>query len=135
MRNASERKDIRRAEKLAAEQERKRIEFVVAAMDTAPGRAWFHQLLSNCAIFDGSFTGDALVEAFTKGQRNIGLMIYNDIVSNCPDSFVQMMREANIQEILNDRRSADAQHSGSPDGDGGIEGCKPDDDDFDGDTV
>jgi hypothetical protein len=117
-RNASERKDIRRAEKLAAEIERARLEFVVAAMGTQQGRTWFHALLSACSIFDGTFTNDALLEAFTKGQRNIGLMIYNDIVGNCPDSFVLMMKEAKIQEIVNDRRNTN-ERPGSSDGDGG----------------
>ena len=105
MRNASERKDIRRAEKISAEFERQRVDFVVAAMGTKQGRAWFHNLLAACAIFDGSFSGDALLEAFIKGQRNIGLMVYNDIVGNCPDHFVTMMNEANIKEIANDRRN------------------------------
>lgn len=123
MRNASERKDIRRAEKLAAETERARVEFVVAAMSTLPGRTWFHSLLSVCGIFDGTFSGDALLEAFSKGQRNIGLIIYNDIVGNCPDSFVQMMKEASIQEIVNDRRDAD-ELPGSEDADGGDPGSE-----------
>lgn len=105
MRNAAERKDIRQYEKFAKVKEQARIDFVVAAMSTTQGRAWFHGLLSGCGIFDGSFSGDALLEAFTKGQRNIGLMIYNDIVSNCPDSFVLMMKEANIEEQVNARRS------------------------------
>jgi hypothetical protein len=105
MTNAAQRKSIREAEKFAAETERARVEFVVAAMDTKQGRAWFHNILSVCGIFDGSFSGDALLEAFTKGQRNIGLMIYNDIVTHCPDQFVQMMREATIQEIVYDRRT------------------------------
>lgn len=117
MRNASERKDIRRLEKFAAEAERARIEFVVAAMDTRQGRAWFYNLLAVCSIFDGSFTGDALLESFTKGQRNIGLMVYNDIVSNCPDAFVMMMKEAKIQEQVNERRAeSDNASAGSPDG-------------------
>lgn len=105
MRNASERKDIRRLEKLSAENERARIEFVVAAMGTKQGRSWFLNLLSLCSIFDGTFTNDALLEAFTKGQRNIGLMVYNDIVTHCPDDFVRMMKESAIQELTNDRRS------------------------------
>lgn len=105
MRNASERKDIRRAEKLAAEIERKRIEFVVAAMSSPQGRAWFHNLLADCHIFSDPFTGEALFEAYSKGERNVGLKLYLDIVTNCPDSFVQMMREASIQETLNDRRA------------------------------
>lgn len=122
MRNASERKDIRRAEKLAAETERKRIEFVVAAMDTPQGRAWFHDFLSRCHVFADPFTGEALFEAYSKGERNIGLAVYLDIVTNCPDAFVQMMREASIQETLNDRRAEsesgsdpDDEYSGGPD--------------------
>lgn len=111
--NAAERKSIRRAEKAAAEIERARIEFVVAAMSTTQGRVYFHNLLSACSIFDGSFSGDALVEAFTKGQRNIGLMIYNDIVTHSPDEFVLMMKEAQIQEVINDRR-LDADSDGDP---------------------
>ncbi len=126
MRNASERKDIRRAEKFAAEQERARVEFVVDAMSRKTGRAWFHDLLVRCAIFDGTFTGDPHLEAFTKGQRNIGLMIYNDIVTHCPDHFVQMMREASIQETLNDRRSTADERSVEPDPDGGDSGSELD---------
>lgn len=122
MRNAANRKSIRLAEKFAAETERSRIEFICAAMSTKQGRAWFHSLLATCSIFDGSFSGDALLEAFTKGQRNIGLTIYSDIVTNCPDSFIQMMREASIQEQLNDRREpdpADDEFTGGEDDDGG----------------
>jgi hypothetical protein len=129
MRNASERKDIRRLEKLSAENERARIEFVVAAMGTKQGRSWFLNLLSLCSIFDGTFTGDALLESFTKGQRNIGLMVYNDIVTHCPDDFVRMMKESAIQELTNDRRSepnpddsddsaADGEYTGGEDGNG-----------------
>jgi len=113
MRNAAEREDIRRAEKAAAEAERSRLEFVFAAMSTKQGRVYFHSLLASCSIFDGSFSGDALLEAFTKGQRNIGLMIYNDIVTHCPDYFVLMMKEANIQELTDDRR---AEHPDDADG-------------------
>lgn len=130
MRNAAERKDIRKAEKLAGEIERKRIDFVVAAMSTTQGRAWFHELLVRCNIFDGTFTGDSHLEAFTKGQRNIGLMIYNDIVANCPDHFVTMMKEANIQEIVYDRR--DASPADGDDLDGTADGEYPGSEDANG---
>lgn len=106
-RNASERKDIRRYEKAAKLEEQARINFVVAAMSTSAGRTYFRNLLASCHIFADPFTGDALLEAYSKGERNIGLHIYNDIVSNCPDYFVMMMKEANIQEIVNERRDDD----------------------------
>ena len=105
MRNASQTKDIRRAEKAYVERERDRINFIVAAMTTSAGRTYFHELIASCRIFADPFSGDALVEAYNKGQRNIGLQLYNDIVTNCPDSFVTMMKEASIKEITDARRS------------------------------
>lgn len=111
MRNASERKDIRRYEKQAKLRETNRINFIVAAMSTPTGRVWFHDFLSACHIFADPFTGDALVEAYSKGERNVGLKVYNDIVSNCPNYFIDMMKEANIAEQVNDRLDSD----GNPD--------------------
>ena len=107
MRNASERKDIRRYEKQAKLRETNRINFIVAAMSTPAGRVWFHDFLSACHIFADPFTGDALVEAYSKGERNVGLKVYNDIVSNCPNYFIDMMKEANIAEQVNDRLDSD----------------------------
>lgn len=111
MRNASERKDIRRYEKAAKLRETNRINFIVAAMSTPAGRVWFHDFLSACHIFADPFTGDALVEAYSKGERNVGLKVYNDIVSNCPNYFIEMMKEANIAEQVNDRLDS----AGEPD--------------------
>ena len=107
MRNASERKDIRRYEKQAKLRETNRINFIVVAMSTPAGRVWFHDFLSACHIFADPFTGDALVEAYSKGERNVGLKVYNDIVSNCPNYFIDMMKEANIAEQVNDRLDSD----------------------------
>lgn len=122
MRNAAERKDIRRAEKASEFAESQRVRFLCAAMDTVEGRRWFHDLLARCRIFADPFSGDALVEAYSKGERNIGLQIYNDIVTNCPQSFIAMMKEASIKEITDARRSeSDADESdpyASPDSDG-----------------
>lgn len=125
MRNAAQRKDIRLAEKASASAERARIDFIVAAMSTQQGRAWFHQLLVSCSLFADPYTGEALLDNFVKGQRNIGLSIYNDIVSHCPDQFVVMMKEATIQEELYERRSesepddadgtSDAEYAGGSD--------------------
>jgi hypothetical protein len=114
-------------EKASAEAERARVDFLVAAMSTSAGRAWFHDLLAKCTIFDGSFSADALLEAFAKGQRNIGLQVYNDIVSNCPDYFVLMMKEANVKEIVNERRADIDELDGSEDGDGDDSGSGDDD--------
>lgn len=111
MYNATNRKDIRKAEKVAEVENQRRINFIVAAMSTAEGRIWFHDLLSRCHIFADPFTGDALLEAYSKGERNVGLQIYSDIVTHCPDYFVTMMKEASIRELTNARRSESADES------------------------
>jgi len=119
VRNASERKDIRRYEKQAKLRETNRINFIVAAMSTAAGRIWFHDFLVACHIFADPFTGDALVEAYSKGERNVGLKVYNDIVQNCPNYFIDMMKEAKLAEQVNERLDDDDGNSGEPDADDG----------------
>jgi hypothetical protein len=129
MRNASQRKDIRRAEKFAEEQETKRINFIVAAMSTEAGRAWFHDILSLCHVFRSDYIEDPRLDARIGGERNIGLILYNSIVTHCPDYFVLMMKEATILEKVNERRaesddadddeSAGDEYAGSEDSDGG----------------
>lgn len=117
MYDASNRKDIRRAEKEARQAEISRIDYLKYAMSVPIGRAWFHDFLEACHLFSDPFTGDPLREAYTKGERNVGLLIYSDIVAHCPDDFIKMMKEANARRIERDiraSRSAAAEHSGSP---------------------
>lgn len=102
MYNASDRKDIRRAEKEAAAAESERLGYLKAAMTVPQGRQWFHDLLEACHLFSDPFTGDPLREAYSKGERNVGLLIYSDIVTHCPDDFVKMMKEAHGRRLSND---------------------------------
>ena len=82
--NASSRKDIRRAEKEAVIDETMRIDFLRAAMSTTQGRAFFHDFLEFCHLFADPFTGDALIEAYRKGERNVGLRTFADLLAHCP---------------------------------------------------
>lgn len=104
MYDASNRKDIRRAEKLARAAELARVEFIRAAMSTLQGRAWFHHLLSFCNIFRTTFADEPTRTAFNEGGRNVGLMVYNDILQNIPDQFVRMMQEAHERELTSEQR-------------------------------
>lgn len=92
--DASNRKDIRRAEKAEAARELARVNFICAAMSRVEGRAWFHQLLTSCHIYHSSFTGDAAWDDFHCGERNIGLSILADIHAHCVDEYMLMIKEA-----------------------------------------
>lgn len=98
MYDASNRKDIRKAEKEARQVELGRIEWLRSALSSTGGRSWFHNILSDCHLFSDPFTGQALREAFLKGERNIGLRIFADIVNYCPDQYILMMRESNARD-------------------------------------
>ena len=107
MYNAASRKDIRRAEKASELLEKNRLAFIKAAMGTIEGRVFFHDLLAFCHLFSDPFTGDALREAYSKGERNVGLKLFSDITTHCPDYYISMMREAQIKDLTNERRDDD----------------------------
>jgi hypothetical protein len=112
--DASNRKDIRRAEKAARQAELARIEFLRSALSSIGGRSFFHNILCVCHLFSDPFTGDALREAFLKGERNIGLQLFSDIVSHCPDQYLLMMKESNARDS-----AFSTERTGGQDSDGG----------------
>lgn len=127
--DASNRKDIRRAEKAARIAEAERINYLKAAMSTAAGRNWFCDLLEACHLFSDPFTADPLREAYSKGERNVGLRLFSDIIAHCPDYYILMMREANarrIESAILDARDASPELSGGTDAGWDTEGSDAD---------
>lgn len=125
MYDASNRKDIRRAEKDARQAEIARLDYLKAAMSTWQGRAWFFDFLEFCHCFSDPFTGDALREAYQKGERNVGLRLFSDIIAHCPDDYVLMVKEENGRRIERDiiaNRAAAAERAGSSDSGWDVEG-------------
>lgn len=130
MYDASNRKDIRRAEKAARQAEISRVEYLQAAMSVPQGRAWFYELLEFCHIFNDPFTGDALAEAYRKGERNVGLRLFSDIIAHCPDDYIKMVKEENgrrTERTVADNRTAAAEQPGSEDPGWDLEGRVGDD--------
>ncbi|SRR6266702_1601579 len=117
MYDASNRKDIRKAEKDARQAEITRINYLQAAMSHWQGRQWFYDLLEFCHCFNDPFTGEALTEAYRKGERNVGLRIFADIVAHCPDDYIKMVKEENGR-----RTESATERSRSEDADRGDQG-------------
>jgi len=104
--DASSRKDIRAAEKASERLANDRLQFLRAALDTREGRAWFYHFLADCHLFSDPFTGDALREAYTKGERNVGLRIFAEIITHCPDQYILMVKDENVRLSATDNRAA-----------------------------
>lgn len=130
MRNAADRKDIRRAEKLAKLESTHDRETIVILMSTINGRSWMWRQLEQCHCFNDPFTGDALHEAYQKGERNFGLRLLSQINLYCPDQYIQMVREANERYLSNNRDPDDAatsaEYSGGEESGRVVEGREPD---------
>lgn len=125
-----DRKAIRAAEKAAKLSETERLEGLSLALGNRNGRRWLWAHLADCGVFTQTFTGDALTSAFNEGKRSLGLGLLNDIVTHFPETYVQMMREANERTSSDDaRRIAPGGHANRadrPDEDSGGLGDGPD---------
>jgi hypothetical protein len=102
--DASNRRDVRAAEKQAKLEEQQRREIVTGIMSVAPGRSWICDLLEHCHVFHTSFNDSSNRMAFMEGQREIGLRLLTDIMGACPDHYVLMMRERNERNSVYDAR-------------------------------
>ena len=119
MYDASNRKQIREAEKAARRAELDRIEFLKAALNTTQGRTWFYNFLADCHCFVNTPTFNTNQDYTQLGERNAGLRVFAEIIHHCPDQYILMTREVNARDQLRDTRT---EHAGSPDPGWGLEG-------------
>ena len=121
--DAGNRKDVRTLEKQAKLEDQQRREIISGIMSVAPGRKWMCELLEHCHCFATSFSDVAHRMAFMEGQREVGILLLNDIMQACPNSYIQMMGERNARQSAIDARLSKRR----PDGDGSDSGQGPDD--------
>ena len=106
--DASNRKSIRRAEKAAKLAEANRVAYVRTIMASLGGREWMHSILLKCNVFHTPFVrGASDLTSFNCGRQNVGLELFHDVVTNCPNEYILMMQEQATKEEANDRRDSD----------------------------
>ncbi|EPQ9958204.1 hypothetical protein ACUYPC_003119 [Enterobacter hormaechei] len=92
-------------EKLRIQNERKKhdleqrekddIKFV---MDSEQGRRVVWGLLEKGQVFGTCFNVDPNITAFNEGQRNLALVLFQRVMTHCPDQYLKMAAEASEQE-------------------------------------
>ncbi len=120
--DASDRADVKEADKASRVLERQNLDVTRDIMRTAAGRAWMYRKLEACHIYQTTATpGDAFATYFNEGQRNIGLMLNAEILTACPDEFILMLKEANERDLTSDttRRNRKAGNGNGIDTSGG----------------
>lgn len=125
--DASNPRHVRKAEKQSRAFEASASLYLQHAMATVEGRAWFYALLGRCHIYHNPYSGDALNTAFTCGEMNIGQQILAEMMTSCPEQYLQMIREhsdgGRTSTSTSDRHSRDREDTGRADngsGGGGV---------------
>jgi hypothetical protein len=102
--DASNRTHVKLAAKAAKLAETQRGDAIKGIMSNRYGRAWIWEILTRCHVFAPTFADNPYRTAFSEGERNIGLQFVADIMSHCPERYVEMAREANERDRADDSR-------------------------------
>jgi hypothetical protein len=77
------------------QREKDDIKFV---MDSEQGRRVVWGLLERGQVFGACFNVDPNITAFNEGQRNLALVLFQRVMTHCPDQYLKMAAEASEQE-------------------------------------
>lgn len=77
------------------EQERQQeLKDIEAQLGTAQGRRFLNRMLSECGVYQATFSMDHAAMSFQEGKRNLGIKILADIMEVSPKKYMVMMLEA-----------------------------------------
>lgn len=83
-----------KTQQLKAEHIKKReLGDVAFIMQSVEGRRFIYRLLEQSYIFRTTMQGNSW-SFFYEGMRNLGLLVYQDIMEVCPDRYIEMCKEA-----------------------------------------
>jgi hypothetical protein len=91
--NASEPDQVNARQKKADRQAKRLKGFVKAVMGMAEGRQWVWSTLDRCGVYRNPFSDSPYVTAFNAGQMNIGQAILAEVMAECPDLYLTMVKE------------------------------------------
>ncbi|CAM8182972.1 hypothetical protein [Enterobacter rongchengensis] len=77
------------------QREKDDIKFV---MDSEQGRRVVWGLLEKGQVFGTCFNVEPHITAFNEGQRNLALVLFQRVMTHCPDQYLKMAAEASEQE-------------------------------------
>jgi hypothetical protein len=93
VKNGSDEEQVKKAEKKEAFKSHQSLDDIRFLLSSAQGRRVFKKYLEVCGVFRTSFSENVNQTLFLEGQRNVGLMLLNDINSADPMAYVKMINE------------------------------------------
>lgn len=93
-------------ESFKAEQEAKQqllaqrdIDDIQFVMGSEQGRRVVWSLLEKGQVFGTCFNVEPHITAFNEGQRNLALVLFQRVMTNCPDQYLKMAAEASEENL------------------------------------
>ncbi|EPC3803841.1 hypothetical protein ACRZEW_001595 [Enterobacter ludwigii] len=83
--------ELEAKQQLLAQRDIDDIQFV---MGTEQGRRVIWALLEKGQVFGTCFNVDPNITAFNEGQRNLALVLFQRVMTHCPDQYLKMAAEA-----------------------------------------
>lgn len=92
-----------------------------AVMATQEGRRFIWRVIGEAGVFRSSFvSGSSDITSFNEGSRNNGLTLLSEIMSDLPESFLIMQKEA-LDNVQTSKKEAGGNlGNGGSDDNGGI---------------
>ncbi|TKU63362.1 hypothetical protein [Citrobacter sp. wls711] len=78
--------------------EQRDIDDIQFVMGSEQGRRVIWSLLEKGQVFGACFNVDPQITAFNEGQRNLALVLFQRVMTHCPDQYLKMAAEASEQE-------------------------------------
>lgn len=93
VKNGSDEEQVKRAEKKEAFKSNQNVDDMRFVLASAQGRRVLRKYLEACGVFRTSFSENVNQTLFLEGQRNVGLMLLNDINAADVMAYVKIMNE------------------------------------------
>lgn len=87
--------ELESKQQILAQREKDDIKFV---MGSEQGRRVVWSLLERGQVFGTCFNVEPHITAFNEGQRNLALVLFQRVMTHCPDQYLKMAAEASEQE-------------------------------------
>lgn len=93
VKNGSDEEQVKRAERKEAFKSNQNVDDMRFVLANAQGRRVLRKYLEACGVFRTSFSENVNQTLFLEGQRNVGLMLLNDINAADVMAYVKIMNE------------------------------------------
>ena len=93
---------VKQRKRSARAHENTRAQVLRNLMASIDGREWMFELLELCHVYKTSFAYEPVAMAFMEGERQVGLHLIGQVQIACPESYLQMMKEAKDRADVRD---------------------------------